>query len=138
MEVKLAVLADAANITVEGKLNIFGIFNIIGANNFPAVHPQIQLVMILEADTAEKGHSKNIDVQLSGPDGQKIFALGGKIVVPKGESGYPVGMNHILTLNGLRFDKPGDYVFKVLINGDPKGRVPLMVRQPHPTRRTTP
>ena len=130
MDVRLAVLADAANVSAEGKLNIFGIFNLIGARNFPAVHPQMQLVLALEADTAEQGQTKTIEVQLSGPDGQRIFALGGKLEIPLGEPGYPLGMNHILTMNGLKFERPGDHVFTILINDDPKERVPLMVRQP--------
>ena len=132
MEVKLAVLADSANVSIEGKLNILGIFNMIGAANFPATHPQMQLVLSLSADTAEQGQTKDMEIQLCNPDGGKVCSLSGKLAIPKGDPGYPVGMNHILILNGLRFDKPGDYVFNILVNGDPKEHVHLMVRQVNP------
>lgn len=135
MDVKFILLADAANVSVEGKLNITGIFNAIGTKAFPAVWPQMQVVIILQADATEQGQTKTVDVQLAGPDGQKVLALGGKVAVPKGEAGYPVETNHILGLSGVKFEKPGDYVFTVLINGDPKGRAPLMVREIKPTQK---
>lgn len=132
MDVKFILLADAANVSVEGKLNIIGIFNAIGASTFPTVWPQMQVVIILEADTTEQGQTKNVAVQLVGPDGQKVLALGGKVAVPRGEPGYPIETNHILGLSGVKFEGPGDYVFTVLVNGDPKGRAPLMVRERKP------
>ena len=49
MELTLALLADYANISREGKLNIMGIFEQIFALSFPAVHAQLQLVLRLES-----------------------------------------------------------------------------------------
>lgn len=135
MDVKLILLADAANVAIGGKLNITGIFNAIGAKTFPTVWPQMQVVIILEADATEQGQTKTVEVQLTGPDGQKVLALGGKVAVPKGEPGYPIETNHILGLSGVKFEQPGDYRFTVLINGDPKGRAPLRVREVKPTQK---
>lgn len=53
MNVSLALVADYANISREGKLNILGIFDRIAAQSVPAVHSQMQLIMRLEADRAE-------------------------------------------------------------------------------------
>ena len=52
MLVKLAVLADYANVTSDGKLNILGIFDRMNVLNLPAVHPQMNLVLRLEAHRA--------------------------------------------------------------------------------------
>ena len=49
MRVPLAVLADYANVTTDGKLNIMGIFNRIFASALPVVHPQMRLVMRFQA-----------------------------------------------------------------------------------------
>ena len=129
MEVPLAVIADAANVSQEGKLNVFGIFNRIGAINFQARHPQMQLVLALEADSVEAEQTKTLEVQLRDDDGKKVLTIAGKLKVPKGQLGYPIRVHQILPLSGVQFEKPGDYVFKILINGEPKNSVPFSVVQ---------
>jgi len=52
MEVVLAVLADYANVSQEGKLNIMGIFDIISSEKFPTFHPEMKLVVQFEASIA--------------------------------------------------------------------------------------
>jgi hypothetical protein len=44
MQVPLALLADHANVSAEGKLNLMGAFDVINARRFPAVHAQMHLV----------------------------------------------------------------------------------------------
>lgn len=127
MNMSMAVLADGANVTREGKLNIFGIFSVLGAASFPAVHPQMQLVLGFEATKAEEGKTKEVEVQLMNADGKRVFALSGRLTIPTGESGYPPRMGHILALSGVRFEEPGDYSFHILVGGDEKGRVPLKI-----------
>ncbi len=134
MEVPFAVLADAANISQEGKLNILGIFNRIWAVGFPAPHPQLQLVVACEADSAEAQQTKTLEVQLSDGDGKKVIIISGKLKVPKGESGYPIRIHQVLPLSGIRFEKPGDYAFKVLVNGELKNTVPFIVGQAVPKK----
>ena len=134
MEVPLAVLADAANVSQEGKLNIFGIFNRIGSVNFPALHPQMQLILAFEADHAEAEQTKTVEVQLRDSDGTKLMAISGTLKVPKGEAGYPIRINHIFPLNGLKFEKAGDYVFKILVNGEAKNSVSFSAVQAVPKK----
>ena len=133
MDVTFAVIADAANLSREGKLNLLGIFNVLHAAQFPAVHPQMSLVLTLEATAAEMGQTKAVEVQLVDPDGKSLGAASGRLVVPTGEAGYPVQLNHILPLAGVRFARPGDHAFHILINGETKTRVPLLVRPIPPT-----
>ena len=125
MDVTLALLADAANVSQDGKLNILGVFNALGAATFPATHPQMHLVLRFEATRAEEGKNKPIEIQLADSDGNKLFTLGATLVVPQGAPGAPIRMNHIFTLNGIRFQKPGDYAFNVLIADDQKAAVDL-------------
>ena len=127
MEISLAVLADAANVSQEGKLNIFGIFNRIWTINFPAQHPQLQLVLGFEASISEADREKKIEIELRDADGRKIRGITGTFKVPKGAPGYPILANHILSLSGVTFPKEGDYAFHILLNGEDKKHVPIHV-----------
>ncbi len=124
MRLAVGLLADYANVTADGKLNIMGIFNVINAPQFPLVHPQMHLVVTLEAYAAEAHHKKQVEIRLMSPDGAPLFTAGGELEIPQQRdprlSGAPIGINHIIGLQNLRFEKPGDYHFAVLINGEVK------------------
>jgi len=125
MDVTLALLSDAANVTADGKLNILGVFNALGASSFPVVHPQMALVLRFEATRAEEGKMRQIEIQLGDSDGQKLFKIGAQLMVPTGVPGSPIRLNHILMLNGVQFPKAGDYEFSILIGDDQKASVDL-------------
>jgi hypothetical protein len=126
MQVKLALLADYANVTAEGKLNILGIFDRINVQELPVVHPQMHLILRLEAHPAERNRAHNVEIRLHDPDGQTIFEVTGDMV-PQGTIGHTVSTNQILTLNNLQLSKSGGYNFVVLVNNDLKSEVLLEV-----------
>lgn len=127
MRVPLAVLADYANQTADGKLNIMGIFDTIFASQMPALHPQMQLVMKLQSEPAERGTEKNIDIKLLDADGKVIIGLAASLKVP---DDFPLTgeVPQIISLSGLRFENYGEYAFHILVNGDTKAEVPFSVR----------
>lgn len=128
MQVTLALLADAANLSQEGKLNVLGAFSNIGATAMPARHPEMNLVLEIEASPSELGVSKNFDVKLLDADGVVIGGLSGKFTIPRpARPGRGVYTGTILRLNDVVFPKAGDYVFDILIEGDSKKQVPLSV-----------
>lgn len=69
--------------TAEGKLNIMGVFQVINAPQFPYVHPQMHLVLTLEAHRSEVGKKKQIEIRLMSEDGLPLFSVGGETEVPK-------------------------------------------------------
>jgi hypothetical protein len=132
MQVKLALLADYANVTAEGKLNILGIFDRINVMEMPAVHPQMHFILRLEAHSAERDRPQAVEIRLHDPDGQTVFEVRGDIV-PQGRSGQSIATNQILTLNNLQLNKTGEYNFVVFVNNDLKIEVPLGVELGEPT-----
>jgi hypothetical protein len=127
MKVALALLADYANVSQEGKLNILGIFDRINAQNVPATHPQMQLIITLEADRVEADREHKVEIALIDADGNKLFSIGGNLKFSPPPPGEKVRLNHIMQLNNLRFDHFGSYEFKILINNMLAGEVPLSV-----------
>ena len=126
MQIKLAVLADYANVTGDGKLNILGIFDRINLMQVPAVHPQMHLVLRLEAHPAERERAHKVEIRLHDPEGATIFEVNGDIV-PHGDGGQPISTNQILTLNNLQLEKIGAYNFVIFVNDDLKSELPLHV-----------
>lgn len=126
MRVKLALLADHANVTAEGKLNILGIFDRVNVNALPAVHPQMHLVLRFEAHPVERERIHNVEIRLHDPDGQTVFEVKGD-VVPHGQPGQTIASNQILTLNNLQLAKSGGYTFVVFVNNDLKSELSLGV-----------
>ncbi len=126
MQVKLALLADYANVTAEGKLNILGIFDRISVQDLPAVHPQMHLILRLEAHAAERSRTHDIEIRLYDPDGDTVFEVKGDMV-PHGPASMATATNQILTLNNLQLTKAGAYMFVVFVNDDLKAELPLAV-----------
>ena len=126
MQVKLAVLADYANVTGDGKLNILGIFDRINLTQVPAVHPQMHLILRLEAQQSERDRPHNVEIRLQDPQGTTIFEVNGDIV-PHGDGAFPISANQILTLNNLQLEKIGAYSFAIFVDNDLKSELPLHV-----------
>jgi len=137
MQIKLALLADYANVTAEGKLNILGIFDRITVQELPAVHPQMHLILRLEAHVAERNRSHTIEIRLHDPDGETVFEVKGDMV-PHGSPGVTSATNQILTLNNLQLSKVGGFNFVVFVDNDLKAEIPLGVEQGQPPGATPP
>jgi hypothetical protein len=131
MDVTLALLADYANVTAEGKLNILGTFDTIFASKFPTVHPQMQLILSLEAHPAEAGSRKALEIRLMTEDGRNVFSIGAEMQIPEAREpmGEMIKSNQIIGLQNVRFERPGSYQFAVLINGETKRTVALKVQE---------
>lgn len=127
MEVTLALLADYANVTKEGKLNLLGLFDRINAPILPWTHPQMQLVLSFQASPAEYDTTKNVEIKLLDADANTKFTISSEFKVPREKSGRNVSINTSIAINNLRFDTEGDYAFHILIGGDAKATIPLRV-----------
>ena len=133
MDVTFAVVADYANVSREGKLNVMGIFDRVFVRQLPARFPAMQLVIRLEADFAELETEHAIRVQLADPDGEAVFDIDGAFTPRGGRPGEKTSVNHVLQLGNLPLQTPGPHRILVWIDGDLKREVPIhVVQAPEP------
>jgi len=132
MKLVLAVLADFASVTQDGKLNILGIFHELNPPVLPFPFPQMFLVASFEAEPAEYGkrHSMRVVLRDKNDDNAEMLSLEGEVQTPKPARPEAVGyVNQAIGLSGVTFEHAGDYVFSILVNGEEKATVPLRVNE---------
>ncbi len=127
MQVNLAVLCDAANVSREGKLNILGEFDSIHVSTFPLIYPTMVLVVRLEAHPTEAGDHR-LKLHLVDEDGRDVVPyLHGDF--PTGDPpflGVPIRTAPlILQMHGVRFEAPGHYSFELLVDNHHLRSLPL-------------
>lgn len=121
MEVLSAMMADAAT-AFDGKLYIHGGgWDALVVRQFPAAHASMALAVLLSADASEAPGTGEFRVQLVDEDGNDLG------VGAAGAMGIGVGPFHkpgqrslvpvAIPFNGIRFDKPGTYEFRLFWNG---------------------
>lgn len=127
MRVDLAVVADGANTTGDGKLNILGVFGVIHALELPWRHPQMYLVVRFSGDAADQGQTKHLSIQLRDADGKLLMQIETDVDIPP-DAGIRPQIDSVIGLSGVTFPKAGAFDFMVMINGQTEGRVPIEVR----------
>ena len=125
MDVPLAVLADAANVSSDGNLNILGIFDTIFAPTYPTLYPAVTLVIQLRPRRSESGHQARVVIRLMDAD-HTLAEIQGEFVVPEPEEGgRMVGLNQLFRIAPLGVPQAGDYAFYVVVNDEEKAVVPF-------------
>lgn len=137
MEITFAVLADYANVSREGKLNVMGIFDRVFARQIPSRFPPMQLVVRLEAQPTDLDREHAIRIQLSDPAGAALFDINGTFT-PRGEPGQAVSVNHVVGLADLPLQTTGVHAFSIWVDGERKREVALRVDEPPQNRATLP
>lgn len=127
MNVELAVVADYANTSADGKLNILGIFNTIFAVSYPAVHPDMKLVIRFGVHPSEIGPTRRLAIQLRSDDGRKVLeAVLNWTITPSTSLGAEtLHADQVIGISGLRLEAPGSYEFVILVNDEVKAQIPF-------------
>lgn len=123
----MALLADEANLSQEGKLNVMGVFDRIAAGGFPMAHPKMVFVFRVQAEYGDAGRSFPVRVRLMDEDGGSLFEAGGDLEAPVVSPGEFLTANQIFTLVGTRFERPGSYKFVLNVGELPALETPLTV-----------
>lgn len=124
----MAVLADEANVSQEGKLNLMGIFDRIAAAEFPVVYPKIVFAFRVEAEYGDSGRTFPVRVSMENEDGAALFHAEGEILAPGVPPGEFSTANQIFALVGVQFPAPGVYRFTVRVGESARAEAPLLVQ----------
>jgi hypothetical protein len=131
MDVTLAVLADYANTSKEGKLNILGVFTEVNPPFLPWNLPQMYVVVSMEAGASEAGIEMPFRILLWDGDGREILNIEQKVSIPPpSRSGARARINNIIGLAGVPFNKAGEYAFYIHVAGEEKRRIGFRVNEP--------
>lgn len=117
MKVVLAVLADEANVSQEGKLNLLGIFDRIDAATLPVIHPRMVFAFRVQTDYADGGRPFPVQVRLDDGEGNTLFEAVGEMVAPPVPPGEVLTANQVFSLVGVELGREGTYRFSVAIGG---------------------
>jgi hypothetical protein len=140
MHVAFALFADAANLSLEGKLNILGVFDALHVAGLPTVHPRATLVVRFKGDADDVGRH-GVAFQWVDPRGDELWSSTGELEVgapppDAGELDVPL----IATID-LPVAAPGPHELRVTVDDELEATVtvhvrvgaPAMAPQPAPT-----
>lgn len=125
MKVRLAVIAEGANIAAGQKLNILGAFSALLAPSFPVKHPYMVLVLRLEFEYEDGGKTHELGIQVHDPDGRIPFDVVKRLEVAPVKPGHFTYQDEVLPFVGVVASKAGSIAFVILWNGVEHARVPL-------------
>jgi len=128
MNIEAFLLCDAAT-DQQGKLNILGAFDNIWTKKAPAIHPACAVAVRIRFEKVEEGNHP-IRIHIIDEDGKPIGPkLEGNVNVRIGDDADSTVTNMVLNIQGLKFEKYGQYRIDIAIDNQIKGSLPLHVRE---------
>jgi len=128
MNIEAFLLCDAAT-DQQGKLNVLGAFDTIWTKKLPAIHPACSVVTRIRFAKIEDGNH-SVKIQIIDQDGRNIGPkLEGNISVQTRPELDSSVANLVLNIQGLKFEKYGQYRIDLAIDNQVKGFLPLHVRE---------
>lgn len=128
MQVSTFLIADHAE-AVNGKLYVVGgCWNRLAAANVPVVHPHLTVATALHVPWTATNEKHTISLNLKDEDGASAIP---EPIEGEFETGRPAGLRPgdeqiiamTFNLNGLRFEREGDYAFTLDVDGTELSRL---------------
>ena len=126
MYVAFALLADAANVALDGKLNILGVFDVVRAASFPTVLPRVHLVARLKAQVADV-RPHRIGLQVTGPGGATILTAEIELTIHPLPAGVAEVDIPLVQAIDLQLQRPGPHAVLLMIDGQVAAQLQLAV-----------
>lgn len=127
MKIPMAFLADEANVSQEGKLNVMGVFDRIAGASFPVMHPRMVYAFRIQSEYLDSGRGFTVRVRLLDEDGGTLFEANGEIVAPRVAPGDFATANQLFSLVGIQFPRPGTYKFVLNVGDLPPHETPVQL-----------
>jgi hypothetical protein len=125
----MMLLADYANVTNNGKMNVMGIFSQILAKSFPCKHHSMVLIAQVGLDIGERAVPRPIAFRLMPPEGAPLVEITGELNFRQNEDGHIEDANIIISLNDIVFPEAGDYEIRFYIHEETKHSLSIKVIQ---------
>jgi hypothetical protein len=130
-EIEYAFLADAAETPPGQKFHVLGGgIARIGGRAFPLRHPHLALVVGLLVTAPETEREHEIRFVLLDPDGGEVAEATGSLTARGSHDGRDSILTFSIDLWNVSFPTPGDYSFRILVNGSERKRLPLVITAP--------
>ena len=138
-EIDFAFLADAAETEPGHKFHVLGGgITRIGGRSFPLRHPHLALVVGLIVTAPETEREHELRIVLLDPDGTEVTGATGSLTAHGNTDARDAILTFSIDLWNLTFPTPGDYSFRILVNGSERKRLGLVLVRPTDTPPATP
>lgn len=129
MEIEVFTLCDAAA-DYQGRLSILGIFDTIFATKLPAVHPHCAVALRIKFSKVEEG-KHSLTLHIVDYDGKMVIPpLNGEFGIQLDENDQHGMFNLVLNLQGLSFNRYGEYAINLAMDSHELGSLSFWVKQP--------
>lgn len=126
MKTSVFLIADFANLSVDRKLNVMGVFNQIYATKFPAIHPSMHLVIEIGLEPGESfGPYKMTVLRINENQSEKLKVFENDFSFPQRKGALMPKHTSIIQLRQIGFVAPGTYEFVIHINDRFFNKLPL-------------
>ncbi|MHC4462264.1 MAG: DUF6941 family protein [Planctomycetota bacterium] len=128
MNIEAFLLCQAAT-EQQGKLNVLGAFDNIYAKKVPTVHPACAIAARIRFEKVEEGNH-SVRIQIIDEDGNNIGPkLEGNMSVRTRPGHHSTGVNLILNIQRLKFEKYGQYRIDLAIDNKIESSLPFQVTE---------
>jgi hypothetical protein len=133
MQLNYFFIADYAAVDAAGKLNVIGAFTTIFAKEFPARHPALHLVVSLSPQLGEFGDTRLLRIVFLSQDAEQLGEFSSEFEISAQTSGLQPDFKAVIGIQGLEFQEPGAYEFRLYVDKDEKGSALIYVKRPEET-----
>lgn len=131
MDLTLAVLCEEAHERADGRLDLVGVFNELGAPGFPAIQDRMIVVLLMEWDAEESGRQV-LRADLLDDSGVRVLTIEGHTdVTPRRGEGARAQTRLILPLERVVFPHAGRYHLDLVAAGDVRRACSVLVSLVH-------
>jgi len=118
MELSWSVLADGANLSAQGTLNVLGRFSKLWVNQLPARHPSMTLVLEFDSDPlTDVDVDRHLRIALVDPDGRELKTIDADMRVGQPTQPGPILSLFIVEVRDVEVRMTGLHEFRTLIDG---------------------
>ena len=127
MHIEFCTLADHANESVDGSLDVSGISDSLSGKSSPVSVGPKSLVLRLGLEPGDQMYTHSVWVLIEGAEGERVLEIEGTVPISRVGLPGPSHLNRIFAFRELRFPRPGRYGLRVMVDGSNDRVVPFRV-----------